>query len=90
MSRQIIQQPNGRFAVFSTVTDTFVAADKTERQVVMAARKAAADRVEMDTWELLRKVKGGLRPYAQFTLTWSEAVKTHNLHSAPAHRMDVS
>lgn len=88
MSRQIIQQPNGKFAAFSSITDTFVVTDMTEDQMIMAAREVAANWAETNLRELLDKVKSNSRPYAQFTLTWNEAVKMHNLHSAPAHRID--
>jgi len=74
MGSQIIRQPDGRFAVFSTVVDSLVATDMTRRQLVeqMDAR-SHRDNVMHVRWvtDLLAR---GKKPFYQFTMTWEEAV----------------
>ncbi len=74
MGRQIIRQPDGKFAIFCSIVDSLVAKDLTRRQVVerMDAR-AHAENVRFVRQTTTALVEGG-KPYFQFTMTWDEAV----------------
>ncbi|MET9555102.1 hypothetical protein [Streptomyces sp. NPDC006645] len=77
MGQQIIRQPDGRLAVFDSVTDSFIVVDATREEVVEwraeEAAEAARDRTEAE----LARVLDSDRPYHQFTLTWEEASERH-------------
>lgn len=88
MAEQIIPQPNGRFAVFSSITDTFLVWDATPEEIIEWRAEWAADRARQSTREELERVQAERsllnRPYAQFTLTWGEALDLHKKHGGEA------
>ena len=71
MGRWVVEQPDGRLAVFSTIVDRFVCVDMTDHQVVSeyeeralsAARDAAASAID--------RARNGP------VLTYDEALETH-------------
>lgn len=79
MGHQILKQPDGRLAVFSSFTDTFVLMDATEGEVVDWFAERAAERERERTRAVLGHVFAGnpRAAYFQFTLTWEEAVQTN-------------
>lgn len=86
MGQQIIQQPDGKYAVFSTTTDTFAAWDATPEEIIEWRAKDAADRSREATRVELARVQdpNNQRPYAQFTLTWDRAIQLHQEHGGEA------
>jgi hypothetical protein len=77
VSEQIIQQPNGRFAVWSTVTDSLIVLDATREELISWRAEQAAEKARVATENELARVLDPCnpRPYFQFTLTWEEAVE---------------
>lgn len=77
MAEQIIQQPDGRLAVFSSVTDSLVICDATPDEIIEWRAEEAADRARERTRAELEKVldPANNRPYRQYTLTWDEAME---------------
>jgi hypothetical protein len=74
MPQQIIQQPDGRLAVFSTVVDAFIVLDATPDELIEYRAEEAAEKAREDTRrEIDRVLSGESRPYYQFTMTWEEA-----------------
>lgn len=88
MGRQIIRQPDGRYAVFCSVTDTIVVWDATEEEVVELFAERAADRARQDVRRLLGYVAAGnpRKAYFQFALTWEEALAMDREHGGKASR----
>lgn len=82
MGQQIIKQPDGKLAVFSSITDSFIVTDATEEEIVeWRAQKAAEDERERTRAELRRvQDEANRRPYFQFTLTWEEASEKDQRH----------
>lgn len=82
MGHQILKQPDGRLAVFSSFTDTFVLMDATEGEVVDWFAEQAAERERERTRAVLGHVLANnpQAAYFQFTLTWEEAVQTNQKH----------
>ena len=75
MGHQIIRQPDGLYAVFSTGTDTWIKADATREDLIeWYAERAAKDAREgppcgcWTTWTRIRAIA-----YYQFTMTFEEA-----------------
>ncbi|MEU8642259.1 hypothetical protein AB0C91_10110 [Streptomyces sp. NPDC048674] len=82
MGQQIIQQPDGKLAVFSSITDTFIVADATPEELVEWRAEEAAERARENTRRELDKVLAGnsRRAYFQSTLTWEQAVAKDREH----------
>ena len=73
MGQQIIKQPNGYYAVFSSVVDNFVILDATPQEIIDEwidyERKRLTERVN----QIVKELDSGGKPYYQFTMTWDEA-----------------
>lgn len=77
MGHQIIKQPNGLFAIFSSNTDTIIGWDYTEEDVLeYFAEQAAAD-ARREVRMKLDHVKSddARSAYYQFAKTWEEALE---------------
>lgn len=78
---QIIKQPDGRYAIFSTVSDTFERLDCTVEEVVeFFVDRAIEDAVAATNRKLEEIERRPHRPYAQVTITWKQAVKMNAEH----------
>lgn len=81
MGQQIIKQSDGRLAVFSTETDTFIIMGATPEEIIEWRAEQAAENARRETRLTLEHVLSGQpRPYAQFTLTWDEASRLNREH----------
>lgn len=80
MGRQIILQPDGRFCLFSSVSDGFLLRDVTREQltewIVDEAMRDLRERIQ----HKIDAVASGHpeRAYYQFAMTWEEACRMHN------------
>lgn len=76
MSNQIIKQPNGKYALWSSVVDDFVLVDGTREEIIQEFVDRAMrdiERLKADVAETIDKIDAGDPAYMQFTLTF-EAV----------------
>lgn len=75
MGQQIIKQPDGRLAVFSSIVDAFIVVDATPEEILdWRAEEAAAKERERTQRELDAVLADDpRRVYFQFTRTWEEA-----------------
>jgi hypothetical protein len=82
MGQQIIQQPDGRLAVFSSEVDGFIILDATPEELLNWRAEQAAERARRDTQRELDHVLAGdpRGVYFQFTRTWEEACRVHREH----------
>jgi hypothetical protein len=86
---QIIRQPNGLLAEFSTVVDGFVYYDTTPEELAGIHAQEAAIRAHDETLAAARRaVETGSSTTTQFRMTWDEAYAEHLAHGWPA--LDVS
>lgn len=84
MGYQIIRQPGtDRYGIFTRGTDTFVAWDGSEAEIIEWFVQHAAERARADAARVLAEVKAGQsrRVYAQFALSWGEAMERHQQNS---------
>jgi hypothetical protein len=75
VGHQIIKQPNGFYAVFSSIVDDFILLDATPDEII---EDEVADARRTITEYVRRKVAAlnrGEKPYYQFTMTWKQALK---------------
>ncbi|NUS82767.1 MAG: hypothetical protein HOY75_08435 [Streptomyces sp.] len=82
MGNQIIKQPDGLLAVFSTFTDTFVLMDATPDEIVYWFGERAAEAERRRTQTVLDHVLADnpRAAYFQFAHTWEEACQTNQEH----------
>lgn len=86
MARQIIKQPNGLYAEYSTIVDAFIMADATADQIIKNARQEAADEAERRCKEALENADAG--KIRGFGLTWEAALEKHNRNCSPEERIE--
>lgn len=73
MGRQIIKQPNGKYAVLSSVVDDFVIIDATPEEIIDAWATEERERLRKRVGEIIGQLEVGAKPYHQFTMTFEEA-----------------
>lgn len=79
MGHQIIKQPDGNLAVWSTGTDSWILYDATRQELLDYYAERAAKRARDDTAQLIDAVEAG-RPeeaYYQFAMSFEEANQQH-------------
>lgn len=76
MGEQIIKQPDGKLAVFNSSVDDFTGWDLTPEELIeWRAEQAAEEARRTARLYIDRVLSGESRPYAQFTMTWDQAVE---------------
>jgi hypothetical protein len=82
MGSQIIRQPSGKFAIFSSITDTIIVWDATEDEIVEWFAERAAEDAQRDARRLIGHVVAGnpREVYFQFAMTWDEALAKDRKH----------
>ena len=77
MARMIIKQPNGLYAIWSTVVDGFVMLDATPQDIIDDRVKDYREESEKDVKRVIEQLDAGEKPYFQFTKTYDEALAEH-------------
>ena len=72
MGRQIIKQPNGKYAIWSTIVDDFIFFNMTAEEWIQFRIRESAEQVRKDIEEIISKLEKGEKPYYQFTETWDD------------------
>lgn len=85
MGNQIIKQPDGKFAVLNSNTDTIVLWDATKDEVVdwfFQMELADLERRKQQIAEIVDHVAAGnaREAYHQFAMTWDEALASDREH----------
>ena len=82
MGWQIIKQPNGKYAVWSGITDSFHYFNLTPKQTLGIFLRAQKERHDEERQELKNKIPviidaldAGSKPYYQFTMSWDDALE---------------
>lgn len=82
MGHQIIQQPDGKFCIFSTYIDQFVVQDKTASEIVEICVDYAADRERERVERIVNELsKGSKNPNFCSRTSYAEAFELHEQHS---------
>ena len=82
MGQQIIKQPDGRLAVFSSVTDSFIVVDAAPDELVEWRAEEAAEKAREQTRRELEHVLADnpRKVYFQFAKTLDEAAEMDREH----------
>ena len=76
MGSQIIKQPNGKYAIFSSIVDDIVFYEATEKDIVKYFVDREVERITQHVRETIESLDKGGKPSFQFTMTWEEALDT--------------
>jgi hypothetical protein len=68
MGQQIIKQPNGKYAVWSSVVDATVG------DIINDRIEESNNKIREDVNRIVKALGRGEKPYHQFTMTFDEAV----------------
>ena len=85
MGEQIIKQPDGRLAVFSSIVDAFIIIDATPEEILDWRAEGAAAKAREQTQRELDAVLADdpRRVYFQFTRMWEEAAEMDRQNAEP-------
>jgi hypothetical protein len=74
VGHQVIKQPDGRYAIFSSFTDTWIVYDATRQDVIDYYVEKATEDAKRDTARTLDLIEESPRKaYYQFAMTFAEA-----------------
>ena len=76
MSRQIVKQPDGRYAVWSTVVDGFVLTDATPEDIIEDWVNQYRQEITSSVLHIVAMLEREEEPYYQFTLSYDECLET--------------
>lgn len=75
MAWQILQSPDDKFCIWSTVVDDLIMYDMNEEEVISEYKKKFDEEGEKRAKEVISKLKNGEKPYGILTLTFQEAME---------------
>tara|TARA_R110000851_G_scaffold54489_4_gene128577 strand:+ start:747 stop:1031 length:285 start_codon:yes stop_codon:yes gene_type:complete len=76
MGRQIVIQPDGRLAVWSSIVDDFTDYNASPEEIIEQWAKDERDKIETMVNKTVSELKTGGKPYFQFTKTFEECIET--------------
>lgn len=76
MGSQIIKQPDGKYAVWSSNVDHFILVNALPAEIIENYLKDERDRITDIVTQKIATIDAGGKPYYQFTKTWDEALQT--------------
>ena len=76
MGRQIVKQPNGKYAIWSSVVDDFVIIECADAAEIIEAlvEDARAD-ISRSVNDVIAKLHAGQKPYYQHTKTFADCME---------------
>lgn len=75
MGRQVIKQPDGKYCIFSSYTDTLIFVDATRQEIIDFHVEEAGSEAKRQVTRILDKIDSGNDAYRVFMMTYEEAVK---------------
>lgn len=76
MGRSIIQQPDGKWALFSSISDELIVQDMTEDELVYFCAQEKYEREKESVREVIEAVKSG-RGHSHAWKDWKSALRAH-------------
>lgn len=92
MPEQILKQPNGKYALWTSVVDDFIAYDCTRQEIIRLYARRAASRAREDIKYILESIDKGEKPYGEFTESWKQLLRTRrsvHRHETGFHEIKV-
>ncbi len=74
MSQQIIKQPNGLYAIYSTISNQFIFFNASPEDIVNEWVNQYRAEAYQAVDKIVKQLENGEKPYNQFTMSFDEAV----------------
>lgn len=89
MGKQIVKQPNGKYAIWSSVVDDFVCIDcENAKEIIEDFMEEQQRQVTNTVERIVKALNNGGKPYYQFTKTFDECVEIiKKLHGEDAESL---
>ena len=78
MGHQIMKQPDGKYAVWSTIVDDFILLNASPENIIEMEIEYQRSRIESGVRDIVNKLNEGFKPYFQFTVSFEEAMELRN------------
>ena len=88
MARQIIKQPDGNYAEYSSIVDEFVIWNATKEKIIAHREKDAAEEARRQVEKIFAALEAGEDPYYKMGITWDDALKNHNSRCEKKYRIE--
>jgi gamma-glutamyl:cysteine ligase YbdK (ATP-grasp superfamily) len=76
MARITLKQPNGKYAIFTTICDGFIISNATREELIADLVKEATEKITEDINEVCDALDEGKRSFRNHsTMTWDYAVE---------------
>ena len=76
MGRQIVKQPDGKYAIWSSVVDDFVVVDcENAAEIIDVLVEDSRREIERYVLQVLAQLDSGEEPYHQFTRSFSDCIE---------------
>ena len=75
MAHQIVKQPNGLYAIWSTVVDSIVLIDATPDEIIGDWTASERERIMVSVHKTVSALKNGEKPYYQFTKSFEDCIR---------------
>ncbi len=83
MGVQIIKQPNGKYALFSSICDGITHYNMSPRDIIEQWVADYRTKITKNVISTCNKLEQNIPPYYQLTLTWEEAIEIHTRQFPP-------
>lgn len=74
MSRSVVKQPNGLWAMWSSIVDDFLIVDATEEEIIEQSARDAYEAEKEEMTEIIEALKAGRR-HRRSWISWKEALR---------------
>ena len=75
MAHQIVKQPNGLYAIWSTIVDSFVLIDATPDEIIEDWTASERERLKASVHKAVAALENGEKPYHQFTKSFEDCIR---------------
>lgn len=75
MAQQIIKQPDGNYAIWSSVVDDFIFTDATKDEILKHFGAEAYEYARKKALDTMDELDEGKTPYYQFTKSYAECLE---------------
>ena len=91
MGKQIVIQPSGKYAIWSSVVDDFVCVDcENETEVIEYFLECERENIVCAVNDKIQRLKQGEKPYNQFTKSFDECIEIiRELHGNNAESLQL-
>ena len=76
MGQQIILQPNGKYALWSSISDDFIFLNASKDEIIEEIISFKRHSITTEVERVMKAIEKGQKPYHQFTKTFQDCIDT--------------